>query len=76
MNTPAEEEGLLPNVLAINQVEKLFSELENLRHQTMLFLAYSAGLRVSEVVNLKIRYITQPEWLSTLKGQRVKKTAR
>ena len=49
---------LLPNVLAISQVERLFSKLENLKHKTMLFLAYSAGLRVSEVVNLRDTPIT------------------
>ncbi|WP_421828185.1 tyrosine-type recombinase/integrase [Larkinella sp.] len=48
---------ILPNVLAITQIEKLFAQLENLKHKTMLFLAYSAGLRVSEVVNLRIRDI-------------------
>jgi integrase/recombinase XerD len=45
---------ILPNVLSIGQIEKLFSNLENLKHKTMLFLTYSAGLRVSEVVNLKV----------------------
>lgn len=43
----------LPNVLSIQQVELLFAQLENLKHKTMLFLAYSGGLRVSEVVHLR-----------------------
>ena len=46
----------LPNVLAISQIEKLFSQLENLKHKTMLFLTYSAGLRVSKVVGLICNY--------------------
>ena len=48
---------ILPNVLAISQVEKLFAQLENLKQKTMIYLAYSAGLRISEVVNLKVRDI-------------------
>jgi len=59
---------ILPNVLSINQVERLFSELENLKHKTMLFLAYSAGLRVSEVVNMKIRNIHSERMVINIKG--------
>jgi integrase/recombinase XerD len=38
-------------------VKKCFAQLENLKHETMILLAYSAGLRVSEVVNLRIKDI-------------------
>jgi integrase/recombinase XerD len=64
---------ILPNVLAISQVEKLFSSLENLKHKTMLFLAYSAGLRVSEVVNLKIQDIHSERMVINIKGAKGKK---
>ena len=64
---------ILPNVLAISQVEKLFSNLENLKHKTMLFLAYSAGLRVSEVVNLKLRDIHSERMFINIKGAKGKK---
>ena len=64
---------LLPNVLAISQVEKLFSNLENLKHKTMLFLAYSAGLRVSEVVNLKLHDIHSERMVINIKGAKGKK---
>ena len=64
---------ILPNVLAINQVEKLFSHLENLKHKTMLYLAYSAGLRVSEVVNLRIRDIHSERMVINIKGAKGKK---
>jgi len=33
---------------------KLFKAITNLKHKAIVFTAYSAGLRVSEVVNLKI----------------------
>lgn len=63
----------LPNVLAISQVEKLFSKLENLKHKTMLFLAYSAGLRVSEVVNLRVKDIHSARMVINIKGAKGKK---
>ncbi|WP_186741821.1 tyrosine-type recombinase/integrase [Spirosoma utsteinense] len=64
---------LLPNVLAIGQIERLFGQLENLKHKTMLFLAYSAGLRVSEVVNLSISDINSERMVITIKGAKGKK---
>lgn len=64
---------ILPNVLAISQVERLFSHLGNLKHKTMLFLAYSAGMRVSEVVNLKIRDIHSERMVINIKGAKGKK---
>jgi site-specific recombinase XerD len=65
--------SILPNVLAISQVEKLFSNLENLKHKTMLYLAYSAGLRVSEVVNLRVRDIHSERMVINIKGAKGKK---
>lgn len=64
---------ILPNVLAIKQVERLFSQLENLKHKTMLYLAYSAGLRVSEVVNLKVKDIHSERMVINIKGAKGKK---
>lgn len=45
---------LLPKLLNPTEIAKLFNALPNKKHKAMLFTAYSAGLRVSEVVNLKI----------------------
>jgi integrase/recombinase XerD len=64
---------ILPNVLAMSQLEKLFSNLENLKHKTMLYLAYSAGLRVSEVVNLKVCDIHSARMVINIKGAKGKK---
>lgn len=44
----------LPKLLNENELSRLFNALKNKKHKAMLFTAYSAGLRVSEVVNLKI----------------------
>lgn len=45
----------LPRVLGENELNRLFRALANLKHKAILFTAYSAGLRVSEVVNLKLQ---------------------
>ena len=33
----------------------MFNAIGNIKHKAILFAAYSAGLRVSEVINLKIK---------------------
>ncbi|MBS1782096.1 MAG: tyrosine-type recombinase/integrase, partial [Bacteroidetes bacterium] len=45
---------LLPKPLNVNEVKRLFSVTENLKHRLILQLCYGMGLRVSEIVNLKI----------------------
>lgn len=45
---------LLPKLLNEIELRKLFNALTNKKHKAMLFTAYSAGLRVSEIANLKI----------------------
>ena len=47
----------LPKVLNEKELERMFAALSYLKHKALLFTAYSAGLRVSEVVNLKIAHI-------------------
>jgi integrase/recombinase XerD len=45
---------LLPKVISEEKVLKSLLAIENLKHKAILFTAYSAGLRVSEVVKLKL----------------------
>ena len=47
----------LPNVLGEREIARLFNAVTNKKHKAILFTAYSAGLRVSEVVNLKLKDI-------------------
>lgn len=47
----------LPNVLGERELERMFRAVENLKHKALLFTAYSAGLRVSEVVGLRLEDI-------------------
>lgn len=49
--------SLLPKTINAKDIKRLFEVTENLKHNTMLKLCYGAGLRVSEIVNLKITAI-------------------
>jgi len=48
------KEKKLPKVMTKQQVQKIFQATKNNKHLIAMMIAYSAGLRVSEVVNLKI----------------------
>lgn len=45
----------LPVVLNRSEIESILNQTDNLKHKTILGLAYAAGLRVSEVVNLRVQ---------------------
>ncbi len=47
----------MPIVLSVEEIQKMFSVCENLKHKVILSLLYSAGLRVSELINLKWQHI-------------------
>jgi len=49
----AKKNEKLPIVLSIEEIQKMFSVCENLKHKVILALLYSCGLRVSELINLK-----------------------
>lgn len=50
-------EKKLPNVLTVQEVEKILSSIENFKHRTMLMLLYSSGLRAQELLSLKPEHI-------------------
>lgn len=47
-------EKTLPTVLNEDEVKRLLNSLENIKHKCMLMLAYSAGLRLGEIIRLKL----------------------
>ena len=47
----------IPMVLSVEEVGRLLNSASNLKHRALLMTAYSAGLRVAEVVNLKLHHI-------------------
>jgi len=47
----------LPVVLSRVEIEKILQSVRNKKHKLLLSLAYSAGLRVSEVISLQVKDI-------------------
>jgi site-specific recombinase XerD len=47
----------LPIVFSVEEMQKLFNFCLNLKHRAIIGLMYSTGLRVGEVINLKIENI-------------------
>ncbi len=51
------KEKTLPTVLSEQEVVAILKACDNLKHKAILTLIYSAGLRISELINLKIKDI-------------------
>lgn len=47
----------LPKVISTQKLKSIFEKTENAKHQLILKIGYGMGLRVSEIVNLKIENI-------------------
>lgn len=47
----------IPVVLSVEEVQRLLNSFSNLKHKAILTLCYSAGLRVGEILNLKVKDI-------------------
>jgi site-specific recombinase XerD len=66
-------EKKLPVFLSEEEVKRLFSTLENMKHKLLLLMAYGAGLRVGELVTLKwdnIRWDMQKIHIKGGKGKK------
>lgn len=64
---------ILPKVLSINEVRQIINLTKNFKHQMILKSIYGMGLRVSEVVNLKIEDLDSDTMLVHIKGAKGKK---
>lgn len=67
------KEKKLPDVLNENEILRIFKAVTNLKHQTMLMIAYASGLRVSELVRLKIEDIDGSRGLIHIRNAKGKK---
>ena len=63
----------LPDVLSKKEVYKIINSLDNIKHKAILSLTYSSGLRVSEVVKVKVRDIDSKRGLLHIKNGKGKK---
>lgn len=66
-------EKKLPQVIDHNHIINQLSKIDNIKHKAILTLTYSVGLRVSEVVNLKIEDIDSKRMLIHIKNAKGKK---
>ena len=70
---PRRKSSLLPEVLSPNEVVRLIEATRGLKQRVLLMTAYSAGVRVSELVNLKLGDISSERMMIRVeqgKGQK------
>jgi site-specific recombinase XerD len=63
----------LPNVFNKEEVAAIINSVDNLKHRTLLILAYACGLRVSELVKIRIADIDSKRMILHIKGAKGKK---
>ena len=63
----------LPSVLAESEVIDLISKMPNLKHKCILMAGYAGGLRVSEIIGLKITDIDNKRMMIHIHGAKGKK---
>lgn len=64
---------ILPKMLSQKEIIRLFQQVQNPKHLLMLKLSYGMGLRVSEIVNLKIEHIDSSRMSVLIAGAKGKK---
>ena len=63
----------LPKMLSKNEIKKLFNQIKNPKHLLILQLTYGMGLRVSEVVNIKVSDVNSGRMQVLIRGAKGKK---
>lgn len=63
----------LPNVLSMQEVAAILASPKNLKHKAMLYTLYSAGLRLGELIRLRIDDIRSDDGYIFIKGAKGKK---
>lgn len=67
------KEKLLPSVLSKTEIKQVILQCNNLKHKCILSIIYSAGLRRSELIGLKITDIISERGLIKIVGAKGKK---
>lgn len=67
------KENKLPVILSKEEIQKIIDNTENLKHKALLTTIYSAGLRVSEAVLLRIKDIDSNRMLIRVEQSKHKK---
>jgi site-specific recombinase XerD len=66
-------EKQLPEVLSEEEVIRLFWSVENLKHKCILMTIYSGGLRLNELVNLRLSDVDSKRMMLFIRGGKGKK---
>ncbi|PIT86335.1 MAG: integrase [Candidatus Magasanikbacteria bacterium CG10_big_fil_rev_8_21_14_0_10_43_6] len=72
----AKRPGRLPSILSRAEISTILGVIKNPKHRLLIALAYGAGLRVSEVVHLRVKDIDFSEQLLFLKKTKGNKERR
>jgi len=64
---------ILPKALSKEDIARIFAKVDNPKHLLMLKLCYGMGLRVSEIINLKITNIDSKRMLVHIENAKGKK---
>ncbi len=62
-----------PTVFSENEVLKIFNAISNKKHMAMLMIGYAAGLRISEIVSLKVNDVDSERMMYTYQKCKRKK---
>ncbi|KAB5486880.1 tyrosine-type recombinase/integrase [Flagellimonas hadalis] len=65
---PSRKPGKLPVIIAKSDVEKIIEKANNGKHKCMIALVYSTGLRVGELIDLKIADIDSTRMVVHIKA--------
>jgi len=68
-----QKKSSLPKVISKGDIAKILAHTDNLKHLLMLKLCYGMGLRVSEIVNLKVSDIDSKRMLVHIQGAKGKR---
>lgn len=63
----------LPNVLSFKEVRLLLNHPKNIKHRAILHIIYAAGLRVGEVIRLRVKDIRSDDGYIFIKDSKGKK---
>ena len=67
---PDRQEYKLPNILSQIEVKNILNSIVNTKHKAMLSLIYSGGLRISELLNLKVADIDSKRMRIRISGSK------
>lgn len=67
------KESKLPIILSEEEIRALFSATRNIKHKAILYLIYSSGLRMSEVLGMRWKDLDLPRKLIKVCGGKGKK---